>query len=122
MLFHINQHICRVKYKAKVVFFTMFVLQANDSPGTLQIFLEGLYSNYKERIAGLKRQIIRTIKMSRLNIGLCLCGLLDYSSSKLSSSQKQNMFEVEGSNCISHLECRRRKKNHLFLGIVTVSK
>lgn len=48
----------------------MFVLQANDSPGILQTFLEGLYSNYKETIAVLKRQIIRTINMSRLNIGL----------------------------------------------------
>lgn len=68
----------------------MFVLQASDSPGILQTFLEGLYSNYKQRIAVLKRQIVRSIKTSRLNIGLCLCGSLDYSASKLSSSQKKD--------------------------------
>lgn len=88
----------------------MFVLQASDSPGILQTFLEGLYSNYKQRIAVLKRQIVRSIKTSRLNIGLCLCGSLDYSASKLSSSQKKrHMFKTESSNCISHLECREKK-------------
>lgn len=70
MLNNTNYHICRVTYKTKGAFFLMFVLQANDSPGILQTFLEGLYSNYKEIIAVLKRQIIRTINMSRLNIGL----------------------------------------------------
>lgn len=33
------------------------------------------------------------------------------------------MFEVEGSNCISHLEWRGKKLIHLFLGLVpTVSE
>lgn len=117
VLFNISYHVWRVKYRTKAVFFTMFILQANDSPGILQTFLEGLYSNYKERIAVLKTQV-RVIKMSRLNIGLCLCGSLDYSSSKLSSSQsKKTVFEMEGSNCISHLECRE-EKNSLFLGLL----
>lgn len=91
----------RVKYKTKVVLFTMFGLQANDLPGILQTFLEGLYFNYKGWIAELKRQI-RAVKINRLNIGWGWRGSSDNNSSKFSSLQKRKKKDFKK---------REKKKN-----------
>lgn len=57
VLFNINHHTFRVKYKPKVVPFPIFVLQANGylQPGILQTLLN-VYSNYKETIGVLKKK------------------------------------------------------------------
>lgn len=57
VLFNINHHTFRVKYKPKAVSFTILVLQANGylQPGILQT-LVNVYSNYKERLGVLKKK------------------------------------------------------------------